>query len=105
MTTINERNSAWVQVTLRDKAGALAAPSTATYRIDCLTTGTEVKANTAIPSPPSQFEITLTDSDNAIIDAVNPQEYRRLTVTATYGAGDQIIAQFDYLITNLTAVI
>ena len=97
----NERSTAWLTVSFKDKAGALAAPASANYRVDCLTTGTAIRAETAL-TPASSIEITLTPGDNAIVAAANVRETRRVTIKAAYGAADEIKDQYDYVVENLS---
>lgn len=106
MHTLPKRNSelstAWLTVTFYDKTGAAAVPVSASYRIDCRTTGTPIRAETAltITAEPS-VEITLTPEDSQIISDVNKREIRTVTVKAVYGAGDQIYSEYDYFAENL----
>lgn len=101
MTEVFERTSAYLTVTFRDKTGAAVSPSSVNYRIDCLTTGAAVRGLTGI-TPGASVEITLDADDNAVQVAANVREIRRVTVSATYGAGDEVNAQYDYEIVNLS---
>lgn len=104
MQTINERTSAWLTVAFKDKAGALAVPTSVSYRIDCLTTGIVMKADTSVAAA-SSVEIALSATVNAINTQTNVREQRRVTVTAQYGDNtDQIVAEFDYFVRNLQLV-
>lgn len=100
MDIVNEGSTAYLTVTFLDKAGAQAAPTSISYRIDCLTNAQEVKDDTAVVAGAS-VEITLTPADNAIIAAANSQERRLVTVTATYGASDAVKADYEYRVRNL----
>lgn len=100
---VNEGNAAWLTATLRDKAGNLATPSSATYRIDCLTTGEEVRDTTAL-SAASEMEIALTIADTAIVNEGNSIELKRVTVIGVYGDGDEVKAQYDFNVKNLSGV-
>jgi len=104
MLTVNEGTSSWLTVTFKDKAGVLAAPSTLTYRIDCMTTGAAILAETTLAGPGSSVELHIPDELNAIQSPANALEYRRVTVVAVYGGGDQITSFYDYIITNLSFV-
>lgn len=101
--TVNEGTTAYLTVTFKDKAGANAAPASATYRIDCLTTGAAIKATTPL-SAGASVEITLTKTDNRIVTAANVREQRRVTVVGTYGADDQVQHEYDYDVLNLKFV-
>lgn len=101
--TINEGTSAWLTVTFKDQAGANAAPTSATYQVDCLTTGTAVRAATAMGAG-AAVEIALTEDDTAIQLAANATERKRVSVIGSYGAGDKVKAQYDFIVTNLSEV-
>lgn len=99
---VNEKSTAYLTVTCKDKAGAQAAPSALSYRIDCLTTGQVLLEDTALAAA-AEVEITLTPAQNAILGG-NQQERRRVTVQATYGAADAVNAEFEYVVRNLGGV-
>jgi len=101
--TVNEGSTAYLTVTLLDKDGAQAAPSALSYQIDDVTTGTTVRSATALAAA-AQVEITLAPTDNAIQTATNKRERRRVTVQASYGAGDALNAEYDYIVRNLSGV-
>ncbi|MBI1397054.1 MAG: hypothetical protein GC151_13845 [Betaproteobacteria bacterium] len=103
MDRINEASSGYLTASFYDKAGALAVPSTVSYRVDCITTGTAVRSATSLTAA-SQVEIHLTSDDNAIQVSSNSVERKRVTVTATYGSGDQVQAEYDYEVANLRFV-
>jgi len=97
---VNEESTAYLTVTLLDKDGAEEAPSSATYRIDCLTNGQEIRDDTAL-TPAASIEITLGAADNAIINQENTTERRLVTVTASYGADDELNDEYEYNVKNL----
>lgn len=97
---INEGSSKKLKLDLFDEAGAAAVPATLTYRVDCLTTGTAIRASTALPLAASQ-NINLTPDDTKIVDDANRSERRRVTVIAGYGAGDEITAEYEFFCKNL----
>lgn len=100
---VKEQSTSYLTVTFKDKAGAVAAPASATYRIDCLTTGTAIKAATAL-TPAATVEITIAPNENRIVTPGNTRERRRVTVTASYGASDGVNEEFDYDVVNLSQV-
>ncbi len=101
---VNERSTAYLTVTFRDKAGAAQAPASAAYRIDDVGSGQPVRGDTAISAPGSAVEIVLTTADNAIRNAAAGYERRRVTVTAEYGAGEAVRAEYVYRVINLAGV-
>ena len=103
MKEVPQRTTAYLSVTFRDKNGDAQAPASVQYRIDCLTTGTAVKALTGL-TPGATIEIVLSADDNDIITESNTREARRVTVIAVHGAGDEVTGAFDYAVKNLTGV-
>ena len=103
MQTVNEGSSAWLTVLFKDKSGALAAPTSVVYRVDCVTTRTSVRPATPITSGlAGSMEITLAPEDTAIRNAANPTEIKRVTVVAQYGGPtDQVTDEVDYAVKNL----
>lgn len=98
---INEGTTGYLTINFKDKDGALEAPASATYRIDCLTNSQEIKTDTDITPIASSVEIELTATDNAIIDQAKPYEKRLVTVKASYGADDKINEEYEYNVINL----
>lgn len=101
--TVNEGSTAYVTATFRNKAGAVALPTAVTYRIDCITSGQQVR-NTTTAEAATSVEITLTPADNVILDPRRNRELRRVTVTGTYGESDAVREQYDYWVRNLSQV-
>lgn len=105
MDTVNEMNTSYVAVDFRDKRNRLAVPTAVSYRIDCLTTGAQVKPWTAIDPPAASVEIVIAAAENAILGG-NERERRVVTVIAAYGPGseDQASDDFSYDVRNLQYV-
>lgn len=88
----------------RDRATAAAsAPSTAKYRIDCLTTEKEIKGWTTL-TPAASISISIVAADNAIQDESNAYEIRRLTVAGNPDLTTQVRETADWMVTNLLNV-
>ncbi len=102
MTTVNEGSTCYLDVSFKDKDGVLAAPTSISYRIDCLTTGAEIKEATVFSPPASSIEIEIDKTENAIQDQSNNSERRLVTVTGSYGAEDDIVEEFEYDVMNMT---
>lgn len=103
MEHVNERSTAYLTVTPKDKTGVAQAPTTLTYRIDDVFTGTEILDDTSV-APGSSVELTLTPEQNRILSATNSVERRRVTVTAAFGASDQVCSEYVYEVVNLVNV-
>jgi hypothetical protein len=100
---VNERSTAWLTVTFRDKTGAAQAPTSATYRIHDAGSGALVR-EAVLSAPGSTVEIVLTDEDNALRNPAAGYEKRRVTVEAQFGQGDAVTAEFVYQVLNLAGV-
>ena len=100
MKLVAERSTAYLTLSFLDKAGALEAPSSVQYRIDCKTSGQAVRDWTGCPPGPS-VEIVLTPEDNAMQNAANDSERRLVTVIANYGASDEVRDACEYYVRNL----
>lgn len=101
---VNEGSIAYLTAKFYDKDDKLDAPSSITYRIDCLTNDQEILGDTPIGSPASTVEITITATQNAIITQSNDFERRLVTVKATYGTGNAVNEEFEYYVKNLAKV-
>lgn len=100
LVTINEASSGTLTIEFLDEAGLPAAPSSISYRIDCVTSGTEIRDDTAI-APASVVDLGLTPEDTRIVTQSNRIERRRVTLVAMFGPGDQLTQDYEYSVRNL----
>ncbi len=103
MMQVNEGTTAYLSATFSDKTGTADTPSTITYRIDDVHSGTEIRNATTVTAA-STVEITLSPVDNRILNTAQNYETRRVTVVASYGASDQVTAEYTYRVTPLVGV-
>ena len=103
LQTVNEGSTSKLTVDFLDYDGVAEMPTDVTYRIDCLTTGTAIKGETAV-LPAAQVEIIVVASENDIQDQSNARERRLVTVTAIYGADDEVNEEYVYIVKNLRQV-
>ena len=102
MDYVNEKTTAIVTVAFKDEDGSAVTPTAAYYRLDCITTGKAIKAETAISGLDTSVDITITATENAIQTASNSEEEKALTVRFTYSAGTkQGVAEYRYKVRNL----
>lgn len=101
---LEEETSVVLTIRFYDRGGVAVVPLSAIYQVDCPTTGTAVRAETAL-LPAAQIALTLTAADNAIVDQGNVRELRRVTIEAVLPGGDTVNAQYDYLVRNLSGVV
>jgi len=102
-TEVTEGSSANIVVDFLDANGVAAVPSAVTYRIDCVTTGQIVRADTAL-TPAASITVAVVPADTQILSSANSVEEKRLTVKATFGAGDNFNGEFVYYVKNLVGV-
>ena len=81
-----ERSLRVINLAFTDEDGNPVTPTSASYRIDDVGSGTEVRGDTAIAitAPNTDVDIPLTAADTSILDETKPYETRRLTYTWTY---------------------
>ena len=103
MQQVNERSTAYLTVTPKDKTGTAQAPTALTYRVDDVLTGTEILPDTSV-APGATVEITLTPEQNRILSGAHAVERRRVTVTAAFGAADQVCSEYVYEVVNLAKI-
>lgn len=101
---VNEASVAYLKMSFLNKEKVLAAPAAITYAVQCMTTGTQIIAETSVASPADTVEITIPSSANAIINQANRYELRRVTVRTAFGDGQSHNEQFDYRVRNLSEV-
>ncbi len=98
---VAEDSTAYLTVAFFDKDGVAAVPTSATYRIDCVTNDASVRASTSL-TPASSIEIKLAPDDNKIISDANEYETREITVSASFGTGDESHERAQWRVRNLT---
>lgn len=103
MMQVNEGTTAYLSVSFKDKASSDETPVAISYRIDDVRSGTEIRDSTAVTAA-STAEITLSPADNRILNTTQNYEARRVTVVATYGADDQVTAEYIYRVVSLAGV-
>ena len=102
MDQVNERSTAYLSCTFKDKTGSSAAPSEVVYRVDDVFTGTQLIGDTEVVSG-ATVEITIEPEANRLLGAFG-NERRRVTVTATYGASDAVRGEKIYEVVDLKPV-
>jgi hypothetical protein len=103
MNTVNERSTAYLTIAFFDPGKVPVTPAAVEYRIDDYDSGAEIRAGTTVTTG-SSVQITLTPTDNMLVNNYAEFERRRVTVIAFYGEDDQQTAEYVYSITNLRHV-
>lgn len=102
LTLVKEQRRCWIQARFLNKLGRLEAPATARYRVDCRTTGQQVRDWTEI-SPAATVEIEISSVENRILGD-NDREERVVTVVGDYGGGDLVPDEYAYVVKNLSGL-
>lgn len=103
MGDVPEQSTSTVTVTFRDADGNLVVPTNVKYRLDCVTTGTAIKAETSV-TPGSSVEITVTSAENSIQDQDNAYEVKELTIVADDGLPTECHESAKWRVRNLSFV-
>ena len=98
---VNEGSSGYILAQFFDTASIAMAPSSARYRIDCLTTDTVVLDWTTLTVLDVTKEINITPSQNSMQDETNSLEIRRITVEGTDIFGNKQVADYEYDLINM----
>jgi hypothetical protein len=101
---INEGSTGYLAVEFLDKAGAASVPSSISYRIDDVISMDEILDDTTVTAA-AEIEITLGPSVNVIVDQKNRRERRLVTITATYGADDALVKEYEYDVKNIKMIV
>mgnify|MGYP001812133896 CR=1 FL=1 len=100
---VNEGSPCWLELTLYDRYGQQATPLAITYRVDDILSGVNVLPSTVgIPAPTMELEVS--SLVNAMQDADNASEPRRITWTADIGQGNTQSGELLYDLKNLVRV-
>jgi hypothetical protein len=103
MKSVNEEGTLYFTVKFYDTDDALFTPSSAAYRIDCLTSGNEVRAWTDL-IPADVITIAVTGSDNQIYDEARSREIRQMVIKYADGSGNEQKSQIQYRVDNLKGI-
>jgi hypothetical protein len=105
VASVNEKSEAFITAVHTDKAGAPVTPVSLRYRIDDVRSGNMIKDWTTIPigSPGTEHEITVTDTENAIINTLLSVEQKIVTFETTSASGTRNDV-IRYNVVNLKAV-
>lgn len=103
-TIINEKTTSIVTLTFTNENDDAVTPDSGSYRIDDVDSGTAIKAATAFTPTSSTHEITISSTENSILNTDNDYEQRVLTVTTTYSGGKVCTAEYFYMVKNLQKI-
>ncbi len=101
---VNEDTTAILTMTFKNEDGVLTAPTTAQYRIDDVSSRTQIRDWTVISPPASSVDVEITYLENAIIKQTHDLEIRRVSVKWTYATGKRGTEDFVYTLVNLNKI-
>lgn len=101
MFSVNEKSTAVLTVSFKDENGIAVAPSSGTYTITDVDSGTVITASTPFTPSGTTHDLTITPTENRILTTSNLFEKRKVTVTFTYLVTKQGTAEYIYLVNNL----
>ncbi len=100
---VNEQTTPEIDFVCYDADGVEATPATLSYRIDNITSGTEILTDTSITAV-SSGTLELTVSDTTLVSQDSDTELFLVTMTATYSGSKQHIETYQYEVRNLRAI-
>jgi hypothetical protein len=95
-----EGSAIQVVVSPFDFDGDATTPTSARYRIDDESSGTEITGWTDIASLSDEMTIDVTATENAIVNSNLAEEVKVVTVQTDYSTGDQQTATIEYVVEN-----
>ena len=98
---IDEGGTLLLDLTHKDAGGALAAPTSLSYRIDDLTNDREILDWTAVATPASKNTITITATQNTLQDRNEPYEVRQITTRVVDSLGNPDPKAFAYKVNRI----
>jgi len=104
-TIIYEETSFTLTAYFRNRATQEASiPTTIHYRVDCLSTKRQVTDWTLVSTPAANNTITITSSENQILDDSNSLEVKQITIKVDSGLSTQAIKPAMWKVRNLLGI-
>lgn len=100
---LSEGDSLPLTLSFADVDWVGGAPTTVSYRLDCATTGRTVTDWTAL-TPGTSVSLTVSATENAILDDGNRRERKVLAIKAIDSSGNQHIETYKYWVRNLQGI-
>lgn len=100
LDTVNEGQTGYITLTFRDEEDVIITPSSFTYLLNDLVTGTQLATGT-VTSPGSPYVFTLTPVMNIICTEEDDLEEHVLTIDATYEATKHVTGDYHFNVANL----
>ncbi len=105
LDVINEKTTFVITATFRDLTGELVTPSSASYRIDDVISGSEIRGDTPFTPEGSSYDITISKDENRILDNAHNTEERIVTVKFVFGIDNKEgNGEYRYIVKNLLKI-
>lgn len=101
---VTERSTVIVTVKFLDRTSGLVTPTNAKYRIDDISSGAQIADWTAL-TPASSNSITVTSTQNAILNNTRNVERKQMTVAADYGLSTEYRETAVWTVENVAGTI
>lgn len=100
MEFVNEGSTSVLSISFYDENGSAIIPYSVDYRIDD-ESGEEIKKNTSV-TPGETVEITISSTENRILNKSKPIEKRIVSVKYTWSGGSKVgYDHYEYIVRNL----
>jgi len=101
MERVNEGSFHKITVSFTDEEGNAVTPDLGSYRIDDLSSGTEIIPATDFTPAGSSYDIEIPGENNSILNPVHDVETRIVSVIFSYGGSKEGTAEYRYWIQGL----
>jgi hypothetical protein len=99
---VEEKSSAIATLAFTDEAGDPFTPDAVYVAIDCVTTGTNIRAEAQVTPEASTMNVAIAHAENAIHDTDEPFDIHEITVRATYDGTSQMTGSARFKVKNLS---
>lgn len=101
MDVVNEGTTTIITVSFYNENNEPITPDSVIYRLDDIYSGTEIKDDTSI-TPGESVDITISSTENRIVNRNRPVEKRIMSVKYTYAGNSKTgYDSYIYMIQNL----
>jgi hypothetical protein len=101
MKQLNERTTAFLKLTFKDKVGKAVIPISGRYQVSDMDSKTVILSWVDFVPTASTHELTIKEEHNRILDLDKTTETRAITVVVQYALGGQTPVEYLYEIVNL----
>jgi hypothetical protein len=98
---VNEESAATFTFRPLDEDGKAVTPNTMRYRVDDLSSSTELVAWTNV-TPATEVEVTVPATVHSMINAAQSEEVKVVTVQTDYDTSIQTSEEYQYTLVNLS---